>query len=69
MEEAMEKIDDGVKVGGHHLRDVRSADDQQVVASTQKGLPKISNKLNEMAKPYDIKIHVSTTKVMKVRRN
>jgi hypothetical protein len=27
MEEAMEKIDDGVKVGGHHLRDVRSADD------------------------------------------
>ena len=40
-----------------------------MVASTEKGLPKIRDRLNEMAKAYDIKIHVSTTKVMKVSRN
>ena len=69
MEEAMEKIDEGVKVGGYHLRDVRFADDQGVVASTEKGLQKIMDRLNEMAKAYDMKINVNKTKVMKVSRN
>ncbi len=40
-----------------------------MVASTEKGLLKIRDRLNEMAKAYDIKIHVSKTKVMKASRN
>ena len=38
MEEAMEESEEGVKVGGYLLRDVRFADDQGMVANTEKGL-------------------------------
>ena len=69
MEEAMEKLEEGVKVGDYRLRDVRFADDQGMVASTEKGLQNIMNRLNDTAKMYDMKINVSKTKVMKVSRN
>ena len=37
MEEAMEEIEEGVKVGGYLLRDVRFADDQGMVAIVERG--------------------------------
>ena len=37
MKEAMEDINEGVKVGGELLKDVRFADDQAMVASTKQG--------------------------------
>ena len=51
------------------MRDIRFADDQGMVASTEKGLQKIMDRLNETAKAYDMKINVNKTKVMKVSRN
>src|SRR5580692_8781801 len=68
MLEAMEDIEEGVQVGGEPLKDVRCADDQGMVASTEQGLQKVMNRLNETAKRYDIKINVNKTKVMVVSR-
>jgi len=58
-----------VKVGNYLLRDVRFADDQGMVANTEKGLQKIMDRLNDTAKAFDMKINVDKTKVMKVSRN
>ena len=54
---------------GYLLRDVRFADDQGMVPSTEKGLQKIIDRLNDTAKSYDMKVNVNKTKVMKVSRN
>jgi hypothetical protein len=64
MVEAMESIDEGVKVGGELVTDVKFADDQGMVASTEEGLQKIMNKLNETEKNYDMKISAQKTKIM-----
>ena len=56
-------------MGGYLLRDVRFADDQGMVASTEKGLKKIMDRLNDTAKLYEMKINVKKTKVMRVSRN
>ena len=57
MEEAMEKSEEGVKVGSYLLQDVRFADDQGMVANTEKGLQKIMDRLNDTAKAFDMKIN------------
>ena len=38
MGEALEDVEDGVKVGGRSVADVRFADDQAMVSSSQRGL-------------------------------
>ena len=38
MKEAMEDVEEGVRVGGELLKDVKFADDQGMVAQTEKGL-------------------------------
>ena len=48
---------------------MRFADDQGMVANTEKGLQKIMDRLNVAAKAFDMKINVDKTKVMKVSRN
>ena len=68
MVEAMEGIEEGVKVGGELVKDVRFADDQGMVASTEKGLQEVMDGLNETAKRYDMKINVKKTKAMVVSR-
>jgi hypothetical protein len=62
--EATEGIDEGVKVGGELVTDVKFVDDQGMVASTEEGLQNIINKINETAKNYDMKISVQKTKIM-----
>ena len=66
MLEAMEKVDEGVKIGGVLLKDIRFADDQGMVASTEKGLQKLIQVLNETSKNYGMKINVKKTKAMVV---
>jgi hypothetical protein len=68
MVEAMEGIEEGVRVGGELVKDVRFADDQGMVASTEKGLQEVMDGLNETAKRYDMKINVKKTKAMVVSR-
>jgi hypothetical protein len=68
MVEAMQGIVEGVKVGGMLLKDVRFADDQGMVASTQNGLQRLMDGLVDTAKVYDMKVNVKKTKVMRVSR-
>ena len=68
MEEAMEGIEEGVKIGGKLLKDVRFADDQGMIASREAGLQKIMDSLNATALRYGMKINIKKTKVMKVSR-
>ena len=62
--EALENMDEGIIVGGQVVSDVRFADDQGMVASTENGLQKLMNKLNETAKTYNMKMNVQKTKAM-----
>jgi hypothetical protein len=66
MAEAMEGVQEGIKVGGKLLNDVRFADDLGVVAGSERGLQKIWDRLNVTAEQYGMKINVKKTKVMKV---
>ena len=68
MNEAMESIEEGIKVGGQYLADVRFADDQAMVAESNRGLQRIMDRLNETAKKYEMRINIKKTKVMKVSR-
>jgi len=68
MMEAMEGIDEGIKVGGKLLKDVRFADDQGMIAGTEKGLQKSMDSLNTTADKYGMKINIKKTKVMRVSK-
>jgi hypothetical protein len=68
MIEAMEDIEEGVRVGGELVKDVRFADDQAMVASTEVGLQRLMDGLITAGKKYDMKINVKKTKSMLVSR-
>ena len=69
MVEAMEDIEEGVRVGGELLKDVKFADDQGMVAQSEKGLQKLMDAVNDTGKLYDMKMNVKKTKVMRVCRD
>src|SRR6188768_3864356 len=69
MIESLETMDEGIIVGGQVVSDVRFADDQGMVASTENGLQKLMNKLNETAKKFSMKTNVQKTKAMVVCRD
>jgi hypothetical protein len=68
MMEAMEGVEEGIKIGGKLLKDVRFADDQGMIAGSEFGLQKIMDGLYTTALKYDIKINIKKTKVMRVSR-
>ena len=57
MIEALENMDKGIIVSGQVVSDVRFADDQGLVASTENGLQKLMNKLNETTKKFNMKMN------------
>ena len=59
---------EGVRIGGQIVGDVRFADDQGMVASSEAGLQRTVNRLNDTAKKFDMKINVQKTKVMVVSK-
>jgi hypothetical protein len=66
--EALENVEEGVKVGGHLVNAVRFADDQAMVASTNAGLQKIMDSLNRVSGKYGMKINIKKTKVLRISR-
>ena len=62
----IEDFEDGIVVGGKLVRDVRFADDQGMVARSEKGLQELMNRLNDTAKNFNMKINVQKTKTMVV---
>src|SRR5919106_585908 len=59
-----EGSEDGIKVGGQLITDVRFADDQGMVDNTEEGLQRTMDRLSKTAKEYDMKINVKKTKTM-----
>jgi hypothetical protein len=68
MMKAMEGIEEGIKIGGKLLKDVRFADDQGMIVGSEFGLQKIMDGLYTTALKYDMKINIKKTKVMRVSR-
>ena len=68
MIEAMEGVEEGVKIARQLLQNFRFIDDQSRVANTEKGLKTLMYRLNGTAKTYDMKINVKNTKTMMISR-
>ena len=62
--EALENVEK--LVGGQLVSDVRFADDQGMVSSTERGLQKLMNKINKNATDFGMKKNVQKTKTMVV---
>src|SRR6476619_3133592 len=69
MKEALENVEEGIRVGGEIIKDVKYADDQGMVANTEAGLQSLMDSLNTRAKHYDMKINTKKTKAMVVSRS
>ena len=69
MKEALENVEEEIRVSGELIKDVNYAD-QGMVANTEAGrLQSLMDILNTTAKHYDMKINIKKTKVMVVSRN
>src|SRR6476661_6172708 len=55
MKEALENVEEGTRVGGDPIKDLKYADDQGMVANTEAGLQSLMDSLNTTAKHYDMK--------------
>ena len=69
MRDAMEGIQDGVKVGGRTINEIRFADDQAIIANSEEGLQRIMEKLEKTSIKCNFKINLKITKVMKISRS
>ena len=69
MIEALDNVDEGMVIGGETIKEVRFADDQAMVANTERGLQKLINSLNLKAKDFNMKINVKKTKAMRISRS
>jgi len=59
-------MEDGVKVNGLLVKAVQFADDQAMVSSSNAGLQRIIDALNNTSNDYGIRINIKKTKVMRV---
>src|SRR6476661_4753642 len=69
MKEALENVEEGIRVGDELIKDVKYADDPGMVANTEAGLQSLMDRVNTTAKHYDMKINIKKTKAMVVSRN
>ena len=58
MKEALENAEEGIRVGGELIKDVKYADDQGMVANMETGLQSLMDSLNTTAKHYDMKMNI-----------
>ena len=65
----IENCEQGVKIGGQLIKAVRFADDQSMVADSEKGLQEILDHLNAAVEDFGMRINVKKTKVMRFNRN
>src|SRR6218665_2221199 len=66
--EAVEDLEDGIKVGGRRIKALRFADDQAMVAKSQKGLQTMMDRLDRTSREYGMKINIKKTKVLKISK-
>ena len=63
---ALENNEERIRVGGELIPDIRCADDQGMVPSSELGLQRLMDRLNATAKNYNTKLNVKRTKTMVV---
>src|SRR3981189_2535758 len=68
MKEVLEGVEEGIRVGGELISDIRFADDQAMVASSEVGLQRLIDRLNAVSKKHSMKINIKKTKTMVVSR-
>src|SRR6476469_7708921 len=68
IKEALENVEEGKRVGGELIKDVKYADDQGMVANTEARLQSLMDNLNTTAKHYSMKINIKKTKSVVVSR-
>ena len=61
MREAFRESEEGIKVGGQLLRDIRFADDKGMVGGSESELQLIMDKLSGKDAEYDMKINAKKT--------
>src|SRR6218665_55808 len=66
--EAVEDLEEGIKVGGRWIKALRSADDQAMVAKSQIGLQAMMDRLDRTSREYGMKINIKKTKVLKISK-
>jgi len=60
--EAVEDMEEGIKVGGRWIKALRFADDQAMLARNQKGLQEMMDRLNTTSTEYGMKINIKKDK-------
>ena len=69
MPEAINSINEFIKVGGYLLKNIKFAYDQGMLAETEEGLHKILDGLNDVSHEYGMKMNVSRKKVMRISKH
>ena len=69
MKEVFVNVEEGIRVGGVLIKDVKYADDQGIIANTEAGLQSMMDSLNITTKHGDMKINIKKTKAIVVSRN
>ena len=66
--EAVDGTEEGIKVGGKWVKALRFADDQAMLAGSEKELQQMMDRLNATSEEYNMKINIKKTKVMKISK-
>ncbi|KAM9376128.1 cytosolic carboxypeptidase 4 [Pholidichthys leucotaenia] len=67
VKEAMEEVEECVKVGGHHIQAVKFADNQAMIANSAEGLHTIISQLNDVVERYKMKINKNLEQVQQFK--
>ena len=65
MTEALDDIDEGIKVGGQLIKEIRFADDQAMADSVD-GLQQLMDSLSTKAAAYNMRINTKKTKTVRI---
>src|SRR6218665_2224573 len=66
--EAVEDLEEGIKVGRRWIKAMSFSDDQAMVAKSQKGLQTMMDRLDRTSREYGMKINIKKTKVLKISK-
>jgi hypothetical protein len=61
--EAFDDVNEGIKIGGKLIKEVKFVDNKGVLASTERGLPKLMTNLDIVTNNYGMKISIKKQKL------
>ena len=68
-QKALENIQEGIKVNGRIVNNIRYADDTVIIANSQQGLQTLINAITREGDAYGLKINTEKTKTMVISKN